>query len=272
MWSRSLRIAIAAAVVPHVLSISLDLNNPGKISAWSFLGEYSHLGIDTVRSAAKVVAQDLMANDTKPDWWIQGLMITDLIDYWSLTGDSQYLNLTQQALVSQAGPQGNYMPDAQATSEASEDQGIWALAAMTAAEYSLPASGNFSWLDLARNVFEAQSARWDTATCHGGLRSGLFPYQSLYNIKDSVGNGMFMNLAARLALFTGNQTYLDWAEKVWEWSSAAGLVDATTHAIYDLTFVEGNCSEVTNWQWTSNYGVFLSSAAIAYNQASRVLS
>jgi mannan endo-1,6-alpha-mannosidase len=198
-------------------------------------------------------------------------MFTDLIDYWSLTGDSQYLNLTQQALVSQAGPQGNYMPDAQATSEASANQSIWALAAMTAAESSLPASGNFSWFDLARNVFEIQSARWDTATCHGGLRSGLFPYQSLYTIKDALCNGMFMNLAARLALFTGNQTYLDWAEKVWDWSSAVGLVDAT-HAIYDVTLVEGNCSQVNNLQWTSNYGVFLSSAAIAYNQASRVLS
>jgi hypothetical protein len=33
-------------------------------------GKNSHLGLDTVKSAAKVVAQDLMANDTKPDWWI----------------------------------------------------------------------------------------------------------------------------------------------------------------------------------------------------------
>lgn len=54
--------------------------------------------------------------------------------------------------------------------EGNDDQGWWALAAMTAAEYGFPSpAGAPSWLSLAQNVMGAFQSRWDMTRCNGGM-------------------------------------------------------------------------------------------------------
>lgn len=155
-----------------------------------------------------------------------------------------------------------YRPPNQTKDEGNDDQSTWALAAMTAAERGFPSrDGAPSWLALAQNVFDDQAARWDNATCGGGLRWQIFSFNDGYNYKNSMSNGFFMQLAARLARFTGNSTYPSWAQQTYEWSLDAGLVqNGSATLVYDGLFVDSNCA-IDNDQWTANLGTYLAAAS-----------
>lgn len=117
------------------------------------------------------------------------------------------------------------MPDAQMGSLANNEQGIWALAAMAAAEHGFPfpehgdAQGDGGWATYAKNVFDDFVARWDTQTCDGGLRWQISPSNKGYDYKDVESNGAFFQLAARLAVYhsDGDGPYAEWARKVFNW-------------------------------------------------------
>lgn len=199
-------------------------------------------------------------------WWEAGAMFGSLIDYWYYTGDSSYNDVTSQALLFQVGPDADYMPPNQTKTEGNDDQGFWALAAMSAAEVNFPnpPSNQPQWLALAQAVFNLQAARWDDSTCGGGLRWQIFTFNNGYNYKNSISNGCFFNLAARLAKYTGNDTYAQWAEKAWEWTERVGLLDANYY-VYDGSDDTINCTQINHLQWTYNAGTFLLGAANMYN-------
>jgi mannan endo-1,6-alpha-mannosidase len=85
-----------------------------------------------------------------------------------------------------------------------------------------------------------------------------------YNYKNSISNGCFFNIAARLAKYTGNDTYAQWADKTWNWLSQVGLLDENYY-IYDGSDDTLNCSQINRLQWTYNAGVMLLGAATMYN-------
>lgn len=137
---------------------------------------------------------------------------------------------------------------------------------MSAAEWKLEdVPDGFSWLSLAQGVFNTQAARWDTTNCGGGLRWQLFPYQAGYAIKNSISNGAFFQIAARLARYTHNETYAEWAEKTWDWSVQSPLVNNKTWNIGDTTEIKNDCATLGNNQWSYNYGTYLMGAV--YMQA-----
>lgn len=94
-------------------------------------------------------------------------MFGSLIDYWWLTGDESYNDITSQALVHQAGKDADYMPTNQTRTEGNDDQGFWAMAAMAAAERKFPdpPSDQPQWLALVQAVFNEYASRWDTEHC-----------------------------------------------------------------------------------------------------------
>jgi mannan endo-1,6-alpha-mannosidase len=61
-------------------------------------------------------------------------MFDTLIQYWHLTGDSQYNTIVTQGLLAQQGPNGDYIPPNQTSIEGNNDQSTWALTAVSAAE------------------------------------------------------------------------------------------------------------------------------------------
>lgn len=280
---------LAAAILlatRSTLAIGLDITNT-----------------DSVIHAAQTIASSVMATYSNSSgvpglfsspyyWWESGLAWDTMINYWSLTGDSTYNQLVGEALLFQRGPNNDYMPPNQTKTEGNEDQSFWALSAMTAAERGLPIPQNVtnppaSWVRLAQNVFEAQAARWDTTTCRGGLRWQIFSFNAGYTYKNSLSNGNFVQLAARLGLYTGNRTYTDWAQNVTEWSVKSALINETgavwvsimdewrrltgahadmyTIAIQDGFTITTNCSDVNHIQWSANAGTYLSGAAYAVN-------
>ncbi|KAA8643769.1 hypothetical protein EYZ11_010740 [Aspergillus tanneri] len=198
-------------------------------------------------------------------WWEGSALFLSLLLYWHYTGDTTYNAEVSQGMQHQAG-NGDYMPSNYSSYLGNDDQMFWGVAAMTAAELKFPeVHDGFSWLSLAQGVFNSQAARWDTTTCGGGLRWQIFPYLNGYAMKNAISNGGFFQLAARLARYTQNQTYTEWAEKVWDWSVSSPLVNNKTWNVADSTNIDNGCKDSGDNQWSYNYGAYIMGAAYMYN-------
>lgn len=199
-------------------------------------------------------------------WWLAGAMFDQMVHYWYYTGDTTYNSVVTQGLLAQISPGKDFMPSNQTLTEGNDDQAFWAFAAMSAAEmnYPEPPPDQPSWLALAQAVFNEQAGRWETTRCGGGLRWQIFSWNKGYEYKNSISNGGFFQLAARLARYTGNQTYADWAEKTWEWMETTTLI-TPQFGIYDGADMSDNCTKPVELQWTYNVGTFLMGAANLYN-------
>jgi mannan endo-1,6-alpha-mannosidase len=158
-------------------------------------------------------------------------------------------------------------PPNQTKAEGNDDQYFWGCAAMSAAEYNFdnPSADEPGWLALAQGVFNSQVARWDDKQCAGGLRWQIFTWNNGFDYKNTASNGGLFNLGARLGAYTGDQEYLDWAEKLWNWLELVGLIgDDLT--IYDGTTITDNCTSLDHTLWTYTAGMMLNGAAVMWNQ------
>ncbi|KAJ5469252.1 Mannan endo-1-6-alpha-mannosidase DCW1 [Penicillium diatomitis] len=234
---------------------------------------------DSIKSAAKDIATNMMTYYTGmnpgdnpgnlPDpyyWWEAGAMFNSLINYWYYTGDETWNDITTQAMLWQAGDNAAFMPANQSKTEGNDDQVFWGFAAMSAAERNFPnpPSDQPQWLEMAQAVFNTQAARWDPATCGGGLRWQIFTWNNGYNYKNTISTGGFFQLAARLARYTGNQTYSDWADKAWDWITEVGF-RSNEYNFWDGASDLSDCKDINKIEWTYNNGVFLLGAASMYN-------
>ncbi|KAK5719074.1 hydrolase 76 protein [Elasticomyces elasticus] len=214
-------LATIALTAHHAWALEIDLSNVTSID------NAAKTAVEHVLAIYGVDNQSVSIPGIFPDpyyWWEGGLAWDSMVRYWALTGDDTYNDLVHDALLWQTGDDFNYMPPNQTKTLANDDQSTWALAAMTAAEYGFPSPPNVTWVQLAQNVFDTQIARWDAETCGGGLRWQIFTFNTGYYYKNSISNGNLVQLAARLALYTGNTTYSDWAQKAVEWSQDSGLI------------------------------------------------
>jgi len=165
-----------------------------------------------------------------------------------------------------APPLNSYMPANWTASLGNDDQGFWGMSAMLAAEVNFPnpPQDKPQWLALAQAVFNTQAARWETQDCNGGLRWQIPASNGGYNYKNTVANGVFFNLAARLARYTENSTYSDWAEKAWDWMWGVSYIDPNFNVI-DGSHVENNCTVLVGVQFSTNAAVLIQGAASMYN-------
>lgn len=201
-------------------------------------------------------------------WWEAGGAWGSMLDYWFYMENDTYNDIVKQALVYQTGDNRDYIPLNQSTTEGNDDQAFWGLAVMAAAErnFSNPSAEEPQWLYLAQAVFNTMALRWDADSCGGGLRWQIFTWNSGYDYKNSVSNGALFHLAARLARYTGNDTYVDWAEKVFDWMKGVGLItEGQWSFVYDGASIENNCSDVIKLQWTYNQGLLMAGSAYLYN-------
>lgn len=239
----------------------------------------------SIRTATSEVAYNLMqyytGNETGGTpgnlpgpyfWWEAGAMFGEMVEYWYYTGDDTYNDVVSAAMQSQVGSDDDFMPANQTKDEGNDDQVFWGFAAMSAAElgFPAPASSDPSWLSLAQAVFNTQAERWDDTTCNGGLRWQIFTFNTGYDYKNAISNFGFFQLAARLARYTGNDTYVDWAEKSWDWCTSSALYENTTFQINDGTAIttENTCPAADHTQWSYNYAAAIAGLAYMYNHVS----
>jgi len=133
----------------------------------------------------------------------------------------------------------------------------------TERNFTNPPANKPQWLTVVQTVFNLQTTRWDALTCNGGLRWQIFAWNNGINYKNTVSNGCLFQLAARLARYTGNTTYNDWADKVWDWSYSSGLI-TPDYRFFDGLDIAANCT-VNHNQWSYNAGLYLAGAAAMYN-------
>ena len=154
--------------------------------------------------------------------------------------------------------------------QGNDDQAFWGLTAMTAAERSfpLPSTPSITYIELAKNVFNDMTGpRWNTSTCNGGLQWQFNPNNAGFYYKSSIANGAFFQLAARLARYTGNSTYSDWAEKTYDWMAGIGLLDSN-YDVYDGADDNTNCTGIDHDQWSYNAATMLLGTAVLANISS----
>lgn len=96
------------------------------------------------------------------------------------------------------------------------------------------------------------------------LRWQVYPYLTGYDYKNSIANGCFFNIGARLARYTSNDTYAKAAEKTWDWITAVGLMDSG-YNVYDGAHIGTNCTDINKVQFSYNVAVYLLGAANMYN-------
>jgi hypothetical protein len=233
-------------------------------------------------------------------WWEGGAMWGTLMDYWKLTGDDSYNDVITEAMLWQVGPNRDFKPPNVTASLGNDDQAFWGMSAMLAAENNFPnpPADQPQWLALAQAVFHTQATpdqhddTWyvilsfwpyalaDTMSSGGGLRWQIYLSNNGYDYKNSedpvntylpraltpagIANGCFFNLGARLARYTGNDSYAVWAEKTWDWMRGVGLMD-DDYNIYDGGHVQENCTDINRAQFSYNNAVFLLGAAYMYN-------
>jgi mannan endo-1,6-alpha-mannosidase len=193
-----------------------------------------------------------------------------MLEYWHYTGDTSYNNASYQALTHQLSlsPNNDFNIPGEAFDTGNDDQAFWVIVAMSAAEYGFtePAAPLPSWLQVVVNAWETFVLRWaiDSSTCGGGLRWQFQESMAGWNYKNAVSNSLFFQISARLARYTGNQTYIDWSNRIWNWTASIGMIDNICN-VYDGSDVLLNCSKLDHHQWTYNVGAFLYGAAVLAN-------
>jgi mannan endo-1,6-alpha-mannosidase len=139
---------------------------------------------------------------------------------------------------------------------------------MSALEYQFPdpEKAPAAYLDVAINSFNNIVGRWDEGSCGGGLKWQIYPENAYgYHYKNAISNGCTFALGARLARYTGNQTYADWSVKIYDWTKKVGLI-TDAFEVFDGTGDDTNCDKVADkTQWTYNNAMFLHGSAFMYD-------
>lgn len=201
-------------------------------------------------------------------WWQSGAAWGSLLHYWYFTGDTSYNNDLYESLLWQAGTNYDYLPENQTKTEGNDDQGYWGITLMDAAERGFPQPGDQpGWSERVENIVKSMISRWDTDNCGGGLRWQIYPWNKGYEYKNTVSNGCLFHLAARLSRFNGESTYIEWAEKTWDWMSDHDFIvtNVSAYKVLDGAPISSNCLEISPEQWTYNAGLMLSGTAYLYD-------
>ena len=203
-------------------------------------------------------------------WWEAGEAFGSLLDQWYMCEDTSNENLLFEAMISQVGDNYDYVPLNQTDTEGNDDQGVWSFAIMSAAEKNFvspkTAGVPYEWAELAENIFNSMFARWDDE-CGGGLRWQIYTDNTGYDYKNTVSNGCLFQLAARLAKYYNNSKYTYIADYIWQWTEDVDFLTETDSliTIHDGAHVWDNCEDITDKEWTYNYGLYMVGSAYLYN-------
>ncbi|KAI1173982.1 glycosyl hydrolase family 76-domain-containing protein [Nemania sp. FL0916] len=237
----------------------------------------------SIKKAAAVVAGDLMSLYTgetpgllpgpPPDGayypWTGGALWTAMLDYRSRTGDTQYDAKISEGLAWQRGQNNDYLPANWSASAGNDDQSIWAMAALLAAETGFiePPADSLQWVTLAQNVFTEQSStsrRVETGNCAGGLRWQIGLANNGYNYVETLASAAYADLGVRLSVQDdNNQTQIKAALDTFKFLQTKKFIDS------DFNVFSGaqaqDCSQVNKVQVSLTAALALEAAALGYN-------
>jgi predicted alpha-1,6-mannanase (GH76 family) len=181
-------------------------------------------------------------------WWQSANALSAVIRYTRHTGDQQHhARVTERTFKHAQRAHPNFI------NMFFDDCGWWGLAWVDA--YDL--TGESRYLDAARTIFAHNQTGWD-GTCGGGVW-----WNTERTYKNAVTNELFFTLAALLHQRTpGDQEYLSWALRGWEWLAARALIGPDGLINDGLT---AGCVNNGGPTWTYNQGVVLGGLAALYD-------
>lgn len=143
---------------------------------------------------------------------------------------------------------------------------------MSAAEKKFPdpPADKPQYLLLAQTVFNQQLKRLEleekSGPCGGGLRWQVHTFKDGYDYKNTVSNGCFFHLGARLARYTGNVSYVDPVTRAYDWLVKTKLITEDFRAL-DGAQSKDECAEETHDrnEWTYNVGILMAGSAYLYD-------
>jgi len=172
-------------------------------------------------------------------WWNSANALYTVIDYASYTKSTSYNDVI--ATTFRMNAPNSFL------NKFYDDEGWWALTWLHAYELTQ----DKAYLDMAVTIFKDMTAGWDD-TCGGGLW-----WSKDRTYKNAIPNELFLQLAARLHNLTpddqGTGSYLDWAQREWNWFKASGLINARSLVNDGLK----DCKNNDDIPWTYNQGVIL---------------
>jgi mannan endo-1,6-alpha-mannosidase len=143
---------------------------------------------------------------------------------------------------------------------------------MSAAEKKFPdpPKGKPQYLELAQAVFNRMANRANLeerqGVCGGGLRWQVISVKDGYNYKNSISNGCFFQLGARLARYTGNETYAIEGVQSYDWLRSVKLI-TDDYKVADGVDANFDCAEssMDPNRWSYNVGALMAGSAYMYN-------
>ncbi|KAM3472254.1 hypothetical protein MY5147_005382 [Beauveria neobassiana] len=246
--------------------------------------------VRSIRNVVATIAHDTMAyyqgNTTTNDpkaignvnrpyyWWVAGALWGMMIDYYHVTKDPSYNHVVLDALLAKVniGPDDNYLPPEHADEEGNDDLFFWGNAVLSAAENNFPQPNKDlpSWLGISKNVFSWLESKWDTAHCDGGVFWQILASNpNGLNYKNTISNGGFFQLTARLARATNDDKYVRWAQKIWDWSWDKNLIDHKLYRVYDGVDIRDLCTKPNPASYTYLSGIYLYGAAVLANHTGK---
>lgn len=170
-------------------------------------------------------------------WWNSANALETTIDYCLLTDSLTYR--TNIFNTFEKNKRNNFL------NQFYDDEGWWALAWIKA--FDLTAEARY--LDMAKTIFNDMKGGWDS-TCGGGI---WWSKERTY--KNAIANELFLAIAARLALrIPNNKTFLDWAQREWNWFRNTRLINQNNLVNDGLN---KDCKNNGQATWTYNQGVIL---------------
>jgi predicted alpha-1,6-mannanase (GH76 family) len=173
-------------------------------------------------------------------WWNAANALTALIDYSLITQSTAYVGDIVNTF--DKNKTSNFLNDYY------DDEGWWALAWIRAYDLTHQAQ----YLDAAKTIFNDMSGGWD-GTCNGGIW-----WSKAKTYKNAIANELFLEVSVRLHQRTpgdnGAGSFLEWAQREWQWFNNSGMINGDNLVNDGLT---SGCVNNGQTAWTYNQGVLI---------------
>lgn len=183
-------------------------------------------------------------NDQFHYWW-QAHGIDALLDAYERTGDAVYLERVDEMYLGLRLRNGGHL-----FNDFYDDEQWMGIALLRA--HTL--TGNERYLQAAVNLWNDIRHGWNDT--YGG---GISWRKSQRDYKNAPANGPAAILAARLYHVTGDETYLEWAQRLFAWLKDH-LLDPQTSLVWDGINRTGDGQIDKGWLFTYNQGTFVGAA------------
>ncbi|TPX63076.1 hypothetical protein SpCBS45565_g06900 [Spizellomyces sp. 'palustris'] len=264
----------AACLVGLASGATLDVTNKAA------LGDATHKAVSnlvSLYSAEKQAGKTTEGafDQSNVSWYVSGIIWGMVFDNSHYNGDRAQDTVAGSAMLEATFKEtGDLLGGAQRTIQEklrgkwNDDLGWWSLSMMSAVEAydkNVFIPGGAKFVDVAALTWNEILEQWDETTCNGGIywsRNREDPSANKRTFKSVITHSQFVELGARLAIATGNTTYLNWSDKVYNWMKTSGLVTA------DWAVLDGanapTCTQVDRTEWSYNAGTLMGALAYMY--------